>query len=56
MRWLLLLGECSIYIFRLTVEDVANLKFCSILCSEYAIKRIDEPFVLPSDDLREWAL
>jgi len=27
-----------------------------ILCSEYAIKRIDEPFVLPEDDVHEWAL
>ncbi|KAI9746358.1 MAG: hypothetical protein M1818_000070 [Claussenomyces sp. TS43310] len=27
-----------------------------ILCSEYAIKRIDEPFVLASDDANEWAL
>jgi hypothetical protein len=28
----------------------------SILCSDYAIKRIDEPFVLVTDDLKEWAL
>ncbi|KAH8821656.1 vacuolar protein sorting protein-like protein DigA [Xylogone sp. PMI_703] len=27
-----------------------------ILCSEFAIKRIDEPFILPTDDLNEWAL
>ncbi|RFU35892.1 hypothetical protein B7463_g462, partial [Scytalidium lignicola] len=27
-----------------------------ILCSEFAINRIDEPFILPSDDLNEWAL
>ncbi|KAI1500584.1 Pep3/Vps18/deep orange family-domain-containing protein [Biscogniauxia marginata] len=27
-----------------------------ILCSEYAIKRIDEPFVGPDDDRNEWAL
>ncbi|PKS12960.1 hypothetical protein jhhlp_000301 [Lomentospora prolificans] len=27
-----------------------------ILCSEYAIKRIDEPFVSKDDDLREWAV
>ncbi|KAL7274549.1 tethering complex subunit [Rhizina undulata] len=27
-----------------------------ILCSEFAIKRIDEPFVLPTDDLGEWAV
>ncbi len=28
----------------------------SILCSEFAIKRIDEPFVRDSDDKNEWAL
>jgi hypothetical protein len=28
----------------------------SILCSDFAIKRIDEPFVLPTDDKNEWAL
>ncbi|KAI1335744.1 hypothetical protein F5Y15DRAFT_408988 [Xylariaceae sp. FL0016] len=27
-----------------------------ILCSDYAIKRIDEPFVGPDDDKNEWAL
>lgn len=27
-----------------------------ILCSDYAIKRIDEPFVGPDDDVNEWAL
>ncbi|GAP86433.1 putative vacuolar membrane protein pep3 protein [Rosellinia necatrix] len=27
-----------------------------ILCSDYAIKRIDEPFVGPDDDVHEWAL
>lgn len=28
----------------------------SILCSEFAIKRIDEPFVKTDEDLAEWAL
>ncbi|KAI0841567.1 Pep3/Vps18/deep orange family-domain-containing protein [Hypoxylon sp. FL0890] len=27
-----------------------------ILCSDYAIKRIDEPFITPEDDKSEWAL
>ncbi|KAH8794673.1 vacuolar protein sorting protein-like protein DigA [Hyaloscypha finlandica] len=27
-----------------------------ILCSDFAIKSIDEPFVLPTDDRNEWAL
>lgn len=28
----------------------------SILCSDFAIKRIDEPFVTSADDINEWAL
>jgi hypothetical protein len=28
----------------------------SILCSDYAIKRIDEPFIAPDDDKNEWVL
>lgn len=28
----------------------------SILCSEFAIKIIDEPFVKTDEDLAEWAL
>ncbi|EON66616.1 hypothetical protein W97_05862 [Coniosporium apollinis CBS 100218] len=27
-----------------------------VLCSDMAVKQIDEPFVLPSDDRNEWAL
>ncbi|KAI0202177.1 vacuolar protein sorting protein-like protein DigA [Astrocystis sublimbata] len=27
-----------------------------ILCSDYAIKRIDDPFIGPDDDVNEWAL
>lgn len=29
---------------------------CSILCSEFAIKKIDEPFVTEVDNSDEWAL
>lgn len=29
---------------------------CSVLCSDLAVKQIDEPFVLSSDDRNEWAL
>lgn len=38
--------------------DVANkaARDRSILCSDYAIKRIDEPFVRADDQLAEWAL
>jgi hypothetical protein len=28
----------------------------SILCSDYAIRRIDEPFIKEDEDLSEWAL
>lgn len=28
----------------------------SILCGDYAIKRVDEPFIHPGDDVAEWAL
>jgi hypothetical protein len=28
----------------------------SILCSDFAIKRIDEPFITKDDDLSAWAL
>ena len=28
----------------------------SILCSDYAIKRIDEPFTKEGEDLSDWAL
>jgi hypothetical protein len=52
MHWSLPLGEYLISCTACFLD--ANLS--SILCSEYAIKRIDEPFVGPSDDLKEWAL
>ena len=29
---------------------------CSVLCSEMAVKQIDEPFVTAADDLEEWAV
>lgn len=28
----------------------------SILCSDFAIKRIDEPFITSNDNVGEWAL
>ncbi|KAI9805129.1 MAG: hypothetical protein M1825_000963 [Sarcosagium campestre] len=39
------------------VQDLDNLIAAScILCSEFAIRQIDDPFVLPADDAEEWAL
>jgi len=35
---------------------VLNLRRCSILCSEFAVKAIDQPFIGPEDDKDEWAL
>ena len=37
-------------------DEVLICNVNSILCSDFAIKRIDEPFVLPTDDRNEWAL
>lgn len=33
-----------------------QLMLCSVLCSEMAIKQIDEPFITAADDKNEWAL
>lgn len=53
MRLWLLLGKLfSCYFY---VEEGAN-EVSSILCSDYAIKRIDEPFITADDDKGEWAL
>lgn len=52
MRLLLLAGKS----YALHWLSFMLILDCSILCSEYAIKRIDEPFVLPTDDLQEWAI
>lgn len=39
-------------VYVLTFTDTKN----SILCSDYAIKRIDEPFVKADDNLSDWAI
>jgi len=39
------------------VEEFDNIVASAcILCSDFAIKLIDEPFVLESDDKTEWAV
>ena len=35
---------------------LANLMVSSLLCSEMAVKQIDEPFIQSNDNLEEWAL
>ncbi|KAF1811918.1 hypothetical protein P152DRAFT_37613 [Eremomyces bilateralis CBS 781.70] len=41
---------------KLIKELDALVASACVLCSEMAVKRIDEPFVLPTDDHSEWAL
>jgi hypothetical protein len=64
MGWWLVLGESpfltSFYRYRGgrsgNWDEVLMCDVNSILCSDFAIKRIDEPFVLETDDRNEWAL
>lgn len=55
MRWLLAIGKSDLN-ERTGVAGGIRLTMCSILCGDYAIKRIDKPFVSATDDLNEWAL
>ena len=55
MRLLGRRGKFSHYIFGvLSLECL--LTMCSVLCSELAVKLIDEPFISATDDKEEWAL
>jgi hypothetical protein len=59
MGWWLVLGEFPVLTSFLRPrlwDKRLTCVFNSILCSDFAIKRIDEPFVLPTDDRNEWAL
>lgn len=38
-------GECKLLLTK-----------CSVLCSEMAVKLIDEPFISATDDKEEWTL
>jgi hypothetical protein len=53
MRLLLELGEFNTYVPREIVE--AN-NVSSVLCSDMAVKQIDEPFVAASESRDDWAL
>ena len=55
IRWLLRLGEFPLFFLFILVEGMLTL-YDSILCSDYAIKRIDEPFIKEGEDLSDWAL
>lgn len=39
-----------------SIGRAQELMGSSILCSDFAIKRIDEPFTSKDDDPNEWAL
>jgi hypothetical protein len=52
MDWWLVLGKSFPYC---TVEQVV-LTYCSVLCSEMAVKQVDEPFITANDDRNEWAI
>lgn len=60
MGWLLRLGEFSSsltgFVWLGVMRVLTGLCACSILCSDYAIRRINEPFIKPGEDLEEWAL
>lgn len=61
MGWWLVLGKYLPSVAYSPRLDEAGYSFTdscanSILCSDFAIKRIDEPFVLETDDRNEWAL
>jgi hypothetical protein len=47
------LGE---YPGNLTQRSEVVLMIISVLCSEMAVKLIDEPFISATDDKEEWAL
>lgn len=50
-----LLGLGKFFTFLIRSGYFAN-DLCSVLCSDLAVKQIDEPFVLSSDDRNEWVL
>ena len=39
----------------MTYSDTADI-VTSVLCSEMAVKQIEEPFITAADDPREWAI
>ena len=58
MRWLRRRGESLFWVCLGYVceNDVLTRGDYSILCSEFAIRRITEPFVKEGEDLEEWVL
>ena len=37
-------------------DSHTNVLLCSVLCSELAVKLVNEPFISANDDKNEWAL
>ena len=62
MGWLLVLGKLDRHLSRVfrsgkvMTHFEKSLTVSSILCSDFAIKRIDEPFITRDDRPEEWAL
>lgn len=56
IRWLPLLGKFVYELYLFSTTDVADNYDYSILCSDLAIKKIDEPFVTKDDNPEEWEL
>lgn len=57
IRWLRRRGEFLVsFLFSCPLSWGSEANESSILCSDFAIKRIDEPFTGREDDPGEWAL
>jgi hypothetical protein len=54
--WYVMLPLSFFLSFFLLSSPPSPLTDRSILCSEMAVKQIDEPFITASDDVREWAV
>lgn len=56
MRWWGRLGKSSILCSSDVLMGMMLIGDDSVLCSELAVKLIDEPFIAATDDKDEWAL
>lgn len=54
MAWLRNLGRTSSCVRRGRITT--DISCDSVLCGDYGIKQIDEPFIRDTDDKEEWAI
>lgn len=54
MDWLLKLGKRHTCFPHLKTDKLTRRK--SILCGDYGIKQVDEPFIHATDNKEEWAI